>query len=55
MNYRIRLAIVGDVSRWVAASTAFRDLVVEAERGTDLLFVADMTALGERLGAVSAS
>lgn len=55
VNYRIRFAIVGDVSRWVEASTAFRDLVVEVERGTDLLFVADMTALGERLGAVSAS
>lgn len=55
VNYRIKLAIVGDVSRWVEASTAFRDLVVEAERGTDLFFVADMAALGERLAPVSAS
>ena len=52
VNYRIKLAIVGDVSRQVEASSAFRDLVVEAERGTDLYFVSDMAELGERLGAV---
>lgn len=49
VNYRIKLAIVGDVSRPVEASTAFRDLVVEAERGTDLYFVADTAALAARL------
>ena len=55
VNYRITLAIIGDVSRPVEASTAFRDLVVEAERGTDLYFLEDMAALGDRLGTVSQS
>src|SRR4051794_37197858 len=41
-NYRIRLAVVGDVSAHVAASTALRDLVVEANRGEQVWFVADL-------------
>lgn len=54
VNYRIKLAIVGDVSRPVEASTAFHDLVVEAERGTDLYFVADLDQLAARLARLSA-
>ncbi|WP_049577354.1 DUF4180 domain-containing protein [Nocardiopsis sp. SBT366] len=48
-NYRIGLAVVGDVSAHVAASDAFRDLVRECDRGTQCWFVPDLRALGERL------
>ncbi|MFE1168558.1 DUF4180 domain-containing protein [Nocardiopsis sp. NPDC058789] len=48
-NYRLRLAVVGDVSRHVAASDAFRDLVRECDRGTQCWFVPDLEALGGRL------
>jgi hypothetical protein len=53
VNYRLRIAIVGDVSAHVAASNAFRDLVVECERGQDVLFVADVGALERRLAGPS--
>jgi hypothetical protein len=52
VNYRLKLAIVGDVSPHVATSNAFRDLVIESERGHDVFFVSDLTALAERLGAL---
>ncbi|GAA1465491.1 DUF4180 domain-containing protein [Nocardiopsis exhalans] len=48
-NYRIRLAVVGDVSQQMAASDAFRDLVRECDRGNQCWFVADLEALAERL------
>jgi hypothetical protein len=48
-NYRLRLVVVGDVSRQVAASEAFRDLVRECDRGTQCWFVTDLGALGRRL------
>jgi hypothetical protein len=50
-NYRIRLAVVGDVSRQVSASDAFRDLVRECDRGTQCWFVPDLETLAERLSA----
>jgi hypothetical protein len=50
VNYRIRLVVVGDVSAYVAASTAFRDLVRESDRGDGTWFVADLDALDARLG-----
>jgi hypothetical protein len=49
------LAVVGDVSAHTAASEAFRDLVVEADRGTTLLFVADLPALQQRLAKIRPS
>ncbi len=49
VNYQMKLAVIGDVSKWVAESNAFRDLLIELERGTDVFFVADETALAERL------
>jgi Domain of unknown function (DUF4180) len=48
-TYRFRLAVVGDVSRHVAASSAFRDLVREANRGSQTWFVADADELTARL------
>ena len=49
VNYRLRLAIVGDVEEYVAASTALRDFVRECNRGTQTWFVADETELAARL------
>ena len=51
VQYRMKLAVVGDVSHYVAASMAFRDLVIESERGSDFIFVSDMDALAARLAA----
>jgi hypothetical protein len=49
VNYRVRLAVVGDVSRFVAESTALRDFVREANRGGQTWFVADEAELAGRL------
>jgi hypothetical protein len=49
-NYRMRLAVVGDISALVAASTALRDLVFESNRGNQIWFVADLDELDARLG-----
>jgi hypothetical protein len=46
----VRLAIVGDVSAYVAASTALRALVLESNRGNQVWFVADFDELDNRLG-----
>jgi len=50
VNYRLRLAVVGDISAEVAASAPLRDWVVESNRGGEVLFVVDMAALAGRLG-----
>ncbi|MFE2064829.1 DUF4180 domain-containing protein [Streptomyces sp. NPDC059467] len=49
VNYRLRLAVVGDISRHLADSSALRDFVYEANRGRHLWFVADDAELAERL------
>ncbi|GAA3309385.1 DUF4180 domain-containing protein [Streptomyces cinereospinus] len=49
VNYRLRLAIVGDVSHHVEKSTALRDLLREADRGGSLWFVPDRDGLEARL------
>ncbi|MFB7668106.1 DUF4180 domain-containing protein [Kitasatospora sp. NPDC056138] len=48
-TYRLKLAIVGDISHHVDASTALRDFVRESNRGTQLWFVPDVEALRTRL------
>ena len=50
VNYRFKLAVVGDVSGFVAGSNALRDFVVESNRGQHVWFVADLAALEARLG-----
>ena len=50
VNYRIGLAIVGDIDEHLGGSTALRDFVREANRGRQIWFVADETELAERLG-----
>jgi hypothetical protein len=49
VNYRLRLVVVGDVAGHVAASTALRDFVREANRGGQTWFVADEAELAARL------
>jgi uncharacterized protein DUF4180 len=49
VNYRQRLAVVGDISGALAGSTALRDFVRESNRGRQLWFVADGDELARRL------
>lgn len=49
VNYRMRLAIVGDILPFAAESGALRDFVYEANQGKSLWFVADLDALAARL------
>jgi len=51
VQYRLRLAVVGDITAQTAASDALRDWVREVNRGRDILFVADTAALESRLNA----
>lgn len=52
VNYRLRLAVVGDISRHLAASSALRALVHESNGADHVWFVADLEALDARLRAV---
>lgn len=49
VNYGLTLAIVGDISAHVAASTALRDFVYESNSSRHLWFVEDLDALAARL------
>nr|WP_236070666.1 DUF4180 domain-containing protein [Streptomyces polyasparticus] len=49
VQYGVGLAVVGDISEHIEASTALRDFVRECNRGTQTWFVADLAELGERL------
>jgi hypothetical protein len=49
VNYRLQLAVVGDMSAPVDGSTAWRDLIRESNRGRHAWFVADLRELGARL------
>lgn len=53
LNYHLKIAILGDVSAYVAASDALRDFVAESNRGRDIFFVSDMAALEARLAALA--
>lgn len=48
-NYRLRLAIIGNISSWSEKSAPLRDFVREANRGQALWFLDDLAALDERL------
>lgn len=48
-NGRLRLAIVGDISRFVAHSKALHDFVFEANSGKHIWFVQNMDELELRL------
>ena len=48
-NYRVQVAIIGDLSGPMSESTALRDFVTESNRRGEVLFVADFAALAARL------
>jgi len=49
VNYRIRLAVVGDISGFIQQSTALRDFINESNRGQHVWFVSDLAELHARL------
>lgn len=51
VNYRLRLAVVGDIAEHVAKSDALRDFVWESNRGEQIWFVESDEALTEKLAA----
>ncbi|MFD5823912.1 DUF4180 domain-containing protein [Lentzea sp. NPDC060358] len=50
-QYGFKVAVVGDITEQVAASTALRDFVRESNSGRQLWFVADEAELDARLAA----
>ncbi len=52
---RLRLAIVGDISRFIKESSAFRDFVYEINKGPYVWFLPDLQALEQRLAISSAT
>jgi len=53
VTYRRCLAFVGDISRYLEASTSFRAFVREANEGEHVWFVADLDELAARIAAFS--
>lgn len=49
VNYRLGLAVIGDISRYTAASSALRDLVLESNQGTQAWFLPTLADLEARL------
>lgn len=49
VQYRVRLAVVGDIAAHLERSEALRGLVRESDRGRDAWFVADRAELDRRL------
>lgn len=49
VQYRRRLVIVGDVSGFLAKSSALRAFVAESNRGKDVWFLASLEELSDRL------
>ena len=49
LTYRLRVVIVGDISRYVSESSALRDFVHECNGGAHVWFVADLAELEPRL------
>jgi hypothetical protein len=48
-NYRLRLAVVGDISAYEGRSTALRDFVYETNRGEQFWLLPTTAELDERL------
>lgn len=49
VNYRLKLAVIGDVSEFTGESQAFADFVREANRGHSIFFFPDLDALAGKL------
>jgi len=52
-NYRLKFAVVGDLSAQMSASDALRDFVFESNRGDSIFFVADLPSLDTRLAELA--
>ncbi|EPC6045243.1 MULTISPECIES: DUF4180 domain-containing protein [Serratia] len=50
INYRLRVALLGDITPWLAKSNALQDFVREANRGEQVWFLSSLTELEQRLG-----
>ncbi|MGW5848921.1 DUF4180 domain-containing protein [Streptomyces sp. NPDC055254] len=50
VNFRMGMAVIGDISRHTEASESLRDFVRECNRGRQTWFLADVEELRERLG-----
>jgi len=50
VNYRLRIAILGDISAHLEQSEALRDFVWESNRGQQVWFLADAEELRAKLG-----
>ncbi|MFC5664126.1 DUF4180 domain-containing protein [Kitasatospora misakiensis] len=55
VQYRVGLAVVGDISAYTVASGALRDFVREGNRGRQLWFLADEAEFDARLAALTAA
>lgn len=51
VNYRLLLAVIGDISAHLASSSALQALVHEANQGPHVWFLPDLAALDDRLRA----
>ena len=49
VTYKLQVAIVGDISRYLSESSALRDFVSETNRGTQVWFVPDKEELDRKL------
>jgi hypothetical protein len=49
VTYRLRVAILGDISGYVASSSALWDFVLESNRGDQIWFVSTIEQLEKRL------
>ncbi|MBT2404445.1 MULTISPECIES: DUF4180 domain-containing protein [unclassified Streptomyces] len=54
VNYRLRLAVIGDISRHMETSTALRALVHESNTASHIWFLPDVESLDARLEAAGA-
>lgn len=53
VNYRLRLAVIGDISRHLESSSALRALVHESNMSNHVWFLPDVEALDARLQAIA--
>ncbi|MFP2927540.1 DUF4180 domain-containing protein [Pyxidicoccus sp. 3LG] len=51
VNYRLRLAVLGDISAQVENSKALKSFVYESNQGSQLWFLDDLDALAVRLSS----
>lgn len=52
-NYRIKVAVIGDISARLEKSDALRDFVRESNRGRSVFFLPDLDALALKLSTLA--